>query len=222
MIRAYKIAIACTILTLGILALLNRTYLSTELTARLTELPDTIAALLMLLAVTVGIVLLVPNSILFFTSGALFGIKTGFLISFAGFVIGSTLAFLIARNLAREAIDRHAHDRITYLRNYISSAGWKAIAVLRVIPIMPAFLLNYLLGLTYVSLRDYVLVSALFIAPSCLLITFTGATGREILIAGEISLQSILILISMVILLIALRRVVSRRLGVRSEQNRAP
>lgn len=208
--RAYRLGLILSIAGIAVLGFLNRDYLQTGFINQLQELPLAVAVSLMLLITTVGIIALIPNSILFLATGALFGVTLGFLINLAGFVLGSTAAFLIARTVARDYIDQRAHKRIVFLTDYVSRAGWKAVAVLRVIPVMPAFLLNYLLGVTQIRLRDYVLTSGLFIIPSCFAITYTGATGRDLLAGEGISAQQILVLVGIIVGLVVLRRVMKR------------
>ena len=54
--------------------------------------------------------------------------------------------------------------------------GFKIVFLLRLSPVFPFALLNYMLGLTGVKLRDYVLASATGMLPGTLLYVYFGST----------------------------------------------
>lgn len=210
--KLIRIIALILIVLLAILAYSNREFLQDELVVEFGILPLWVSALIMVFVVALGVVLLVPNSILFVMAGALFGTRLGLVLSLGGFTLGATLAFLIARTLARDMIDRRAHSSIVQMSRYVSAQGWKAVAVLRAVPVMPTFLINYLLGTTQIRFRDYVWASAVFMTPSCFIITYAGATGRHLLTEESINAQRLLVAAALIIILVVFSVVVRRRL----------
>ena len=80
---------------------------------------------------------------------------------FAAAVIGSCMAFLIARYAARSAIERRVaqNPRFSAIDAAVADQGLKIVFLMRLSPVFPFNLLNYALGLTRVSFRDYTIAS---------------------------------------------------------------
>jgi len=134
----------------------------------------------------VAVVAFIPGSALTLASGAIFGVAKGTLLVFVAAVIGSTLAFLIARHGARAAIEKRiAGDaRFAAIDRAIGGEGRKIVFLLRLSPIFPFNLLNYGLGLTRVSLVDY-LIAGVGMLPGTLLYVYLGsAAGQAAAAAG--------------------------------------
>jgi uncharacterized membrane protein YdjX (TVP38/TMEM64 family) len=140
-----------------------------------------IVFVLLYAVVTVG---MVPGGILDVIGGALFGPYLGSLLDFAGGILGAALAFLVARYLARDWVERRARPRLQEVMRHVDAEGWKFVAFLRLVPVFPYNIMNYLLGLTRIPFHHYVLATAVFMAPSTIAYTWIGYAGRE-LIAGE-------------------------------------
>ena len=102
-----------------------------------------------------------PGSILTLAGGAIFGIARGTAIVFVGATTGAALAFLVARYLARSAIESKVADypRFAAIDSAIGEQGRKIVFLLRLSPVFPFNLLNYALGLTRVRFADYLVAS---------------------------------------------------------------
>jgi uncharacterized membrane protein YdjX (TVP38/TMEM64 family) len=134
----------------------------------------------------VAVVAFIPGSALTLASGAIFGVAKGTLLVFAAALLGSTASFLVARHLARAAIERRiAGDaRFAAIDRAIGGEGRKIVFLLRLSPIFPFNLLNYGLGLTRVRLVDYV-VAGIGMLPGTLLYVYLGsAAGQAVAAAG--------------------------------------
>lgn len=131
--------------------------------------------------VCVGTVLLIPASVLFALSGAVLGITAGFFAGLLGFTLGATIAFFIGRYLANDLVQQWGSRYLIRVNQFASDRGWRFIALIRLIPIAPAFVINYLLGLTHISSYHYTVGSALFIAPNCLFMTYLGYATQSLL-----------------------------------------
>ena len=116
-----------------------------------------------------------PGSILTLAGGAIFGIARGTAIVFVGATTGAALAFLVARYLARSAIESKVADypRFAAIDSAIGEQGRKIVFLLRLSPVFPFNLLNYALGLTRVRFADY-LVASLGMIPGTLLYVYYG------------------------------------------------
>lgn len=91
--------------------------------------------------------------------GALFGFWQGLLmVSFASSV-GATLAFLGARWLFGATVQRRFGDRLRVINDGIARDGAFYLFALRLIPVLPFFLVNLLMGLTPMRVGRFYLVS---------------------------------------------------------------
>ncbi|MDX1643154.1 MAG: TVP38/TMEM64 family protein [Thermoanaerobaculia bacterium] len=117
----------------------------------------------------------VPGSILTMAAGAIFGLWQGTLVVFLGATVGTALAFLLARYVARSAIERKlaGRPRFATIDRAVSGSGLKIVFLLRLSPIFPYNLLNYALGLTSVRFLDYV-VASLGMLPGTFLYVYYG------------------------------------------------
>jgi uncharacterized membrane protein YdjX (TVP38/TMEM64 family) len=133
-----------------------------------------------------AVVAFVPGSALTLASGAIFGVAKGTVLVFAAALLGSTAAFLVARHLARGAIERRiAGDaRFAAIDRAIAEEGRKIVFLLRLSPIFPFVLLNYGLGLTRVRLADYVVAGAGMLPGTLLYVYLGDAAGRAVAAAG--------------------------------------
>jgi uncharacterized membrane protein YdjX (TVP38/TMEM64 family) len=134
---------------------------------------------------TVATVGMVPGSILDVTGGALFGPILGSLLDFIGGCLGAAAAFVVGRYIARDWVESRAGPRLQDVMHSVDAEGWKFVAFLRLVPVFPYTIMNYLLGLTRIRFHHYILATAVFMAPSTVAYTWIGYAGRE-LIAGDV------------------------------------
>ena len=117
-----------------------------------------------------------PASLLGVAAGVLYGLPAGFALSGASTLGGALLAFALSRSVFRPAVTRFMAGR-TRLRQFdqlISRDGWRFACLLRVSPVMPFALTSYALGLSSISLRDY-LVGTLAAMPALFGYVLLGA-----------------------------------------------
>ncbi|MBI3192573.1 MAG: TVP38/TMEM64 family protein [Pedosphaera parvula] len=166
-------------------------------------------------------ILLLPGSVLTLGAGLVFGLVKGFLCVSIGSTIGATLCFLIGRYLARDWVARkiERNEKFKAVDQAIAQEGWKIVGLLRLSPVFPFNVLNYSLGLTRVSLRDYVLASWIGMMPGTMMYVYFGTLGRGIprdnplLIVGLIATVLATVLITR-----SAQRALARR--VRGDQER--
>src|SRR3989454_7842776 len=128
----------------------------------------------------VATVLMAPGSILTIGAGFAFGLGKGFLAVSAGATIGAALAFLIARFVAREKVETIAqrNDKFRQIDNAIGKQGAKLIFLLRLSPVIPFNLSNYLYGLTGVKFWPYLFASWIGMMPGTFLYVYIGTASK--------------------------------------------
>jgi uncharacterized membrane protein YdjX (TVP38/TMEM64 family) len=134
-------------------------------------------------------VVYIAGTALFFTglpltlgAGFLYGAIIGTLVVSPASVAGATLAFLIARYLARDWVTRRIkkYPQVAAIDRAIEKKGFKAVVLLRLQPVLPFNILNYALGLTSIRLRDYMLASWIGMFPATVLYVYLGSVMNDI------------------------------------------
>ncbi len=134
----------------------------------------------------IATVAFIPGSLLTLAAGAIFGLGQGTAYVFIGAVVGSSLAFLVARYVARRAVEKRLEDnpKFTQVDQAVAREGLKIVFLLRLSPAFPYNLLNYALGLTSVRFRDYVLASLGMIPATFLYVYYGKALGSLAAVAS--------------------------------------
>lgn len=134
-------------------------------------------------------VLLLPASVLTLGAGFVWGPFVGLAIVLPSATVAATTAFLLGRTVARGWVQRRVADspRFRAIDEAVGSGGFRLVLLLRLSPLFPFNLLNYVLGLTRVSARDFVLGSAIGMVPGTFLYLYLGSlvTSASQLLSGE-------------------------------------
>jgi uncharacterized membrane protein YdjX (TVP38/TMEM64 family) len=119
-------------------------------------------------------------------AGFAFGLWKGLLAVSAGATLGASLAFLVARFIARDKIQAIArrNEKFRKIDNAIGKQGAKLIFLLRLSPVIPFNLSNYFYGLTGVKFWPYVLASWIGMMPGTFLYVYIGAAGKAAVAAA--------------------------------------
>ncbi|MEO1340184.1 MAG: TVP38/TMEM64 family protein [Cyanobacteria bacterium J06635_13] len=146
-----------------------------------------IAPIAFMLIYVVATVAFLPGSVLTLGAGVLFGVVQGSLYVFIGSTIGATLAFLVGRYLARGWISQKiaGNQKFSAIDRAVGQEGFKIVALTRLSPVFPFNLLNYGLGVTGVSLKDYVLASIGMIPGTIMYVYIGSLAGSIATIGGE-------------------------------------
>ncbi|PPS01320.1 hypothetical protein GOBAR_AA19346 [Gossypium barbadense] len=129
------------------------------------------------------LVLAIPAIPLTMSAGLLFGSVIGtILVSISG-TVAASIAFLIARYFARERILKlvEGNKKFLAIDKAIGENGFRVVTLLRLSPLLPFSLGNYLYGLTSVKFVPYVLGSWLGMLPGTWAYVSAGAFGRAII-----------------------------------------
>jgi len=148
----------------------------------------TLGPILVALLYILCTVFVVPGSAITIGSGTLFGLKTGLFVAVIGANVGALCSFVLARTFLREKVARWAdgNPKFRSLDQAIGKQGFKMVLLTRLSPVFPFVLLNYLLGLTAVRPRAYVLANLVGMLPATFLFVYIGAAARDA-ITGQMS-----------------------------------
>jgi len=119
-------------------------------------------------------------TILTLAGGFLFGTWMGGFFVNIGATSGAVLAFMAARYLLREAIEKKFGKRLGSIQKGFESNGFNYLLTLRLIPLFPFFLVNLASGLTRIRLSSYALATAIGILPGSLVYSNAGAQLGQI------------------------------------------
>jgi len=148
----------------------------TTITAAIGRYP---AAPLGFLAVHIAASLLfIPRTLLAIVAGLLFGMGCGIVWAATGSVAGAVAGFLVARFVNSDLVDPR---RLGPIVGAVERGGWRAVAVLRLIPVIPHSLANYALGVTRLPLAAYALGSLLGQLPLTIAYVDLGAAGGRLM-----------------------------------------
>lgn len=107
-------------------------------------------------------------------AGSLFGAGTGFVLTLAASVIGSTIAQRAAAHMLRHAVRARFAPLIARHEAGIARHGAAYLFALRLLPFLPYWSANLLAGLSGMRLRAFIPVTTIGLAPSILLYTLAG------------------------------------------------
>jgi pyruvate/2-oxoglutarate dehydrogenase complex dihydrolipoamide dehydrogenase (E3) component/uncharacterized membrane protein YdjX (TVP38/TMEM64 family) len=123
------------------------------------EQPLTVAAVYFLIYV-LATALSIPGAVVItLAGGAIFGLWQGLLIVSFASTVGATLAFLASRFLLRDWVEARFGQRLADIHLGVDREGGFYLFTLRLIPVVPFFLINLLMGLTRMKVWTYYWVS---------------------------------------------------------------
>ena len=159
-------------------------------------------------SVILGTLLLFPTSLMIMLTGFLFGLVQGFVVVWIASLVASTVAFWIGRSLARPWIERKIHRKTTFVAidRAIQRKGFLVVLLTRLVMVLPYPALNYSLGLTSVSLRNYMLATNIGSVPPFFLFVYLGTTVNDIaaIINGDVRLEGTEMLVGLAALLVVI------------------
>jgi uncharacterized membrane protein YdjX (TVP38/TMEM64 family) len=133
----------------------------------------------------IATVAFIPGSVLTLGAGVLFDVPLGSLVVFVGATLGATGAFLVGRYLARNWVAKkiEGNQNFAAIDKAVGQEGFKIVTLLRLSPVFPFNILNYGLGLTGVSLKDYFLGS-IGMLPGTVMYVYLGSLAGNLATLG--------------------------------------
>ena len=143
----------------------------------------------------IATVCFVPGSLLTLGSGFVFGSAVGVgygvvlasVAVFVGATLGSIVAFLLGRYLMRDCVRTklvRKYPVIEAVDEALQNNGLKIFFLLRLSPIVPFNAINYIAGVTGISMKDYCL-ALIGILPGTILYCFIGASAGGLMEAEQ-------------------------------------
>ncbi|WP_323914711.1 FAD-dependent oxidoreductase [Aeromonas veronii] len=174
------------------------------------------ASLLFVLIYVLSTALSLPGASLLTLGGsAVFGVAWGLLlVSFAS-TIGATLAFLSARFLLRDWVERRFGDKLATFQSGMAKEGAFYLLSLRLIPIFPFFLVNLLMGLTPIRVSTYYWVSQLGMLPGTFVYVLAGSELGQLTSTGNILSPGLMVALTLLGLMPWLVKKLTDKLALR-------
>ena len=121
-----------------------------------------------------------PGELTGVVGGYVYGENLGFVLSTLGLTIGSWIAFELASILGRPFVERFVSREALHKFDFLTTnTGAMICFLLFLIPGFPKDYLCYLLGLSRMKLRTFLIVSVIGRIPGTYLLTIQGAKFRE-------------------------------------------
>jgi uncharacterized membrane protein YdjX (TVP38/TMEM64 family) len=131
-------------------------------------------------------------AILSLAAGAIFDAFMGTLCVIIGATVGAILAFLVARYLFRDVIQKKFGSRLEKMNRELEERGLNYLLFLRLVPVFPFFLINLGAGLTKLPLRTFFFGTMIGIIPGSFVFCNAGASLAAITSLSEVASPRVL------------------------------
>jgi len=176
------------------------------------------APLIFIVVMTATSLVFVPRTILVAAGGLLFGLWWGLLWGTIGSMAGSLVCFLLARYVNAGLVDEASLPRLAPALRAVERGGWRVVAFLRLVPVLPNTPVNYALGLTRIPFAGYAFGSLVGMVPMTFVWSELGASGNTALSGGSWITPTLLALALLAVSVVLPRLAVVRRsLGLSAE-----
>ena len=142
--------------------------------------PFKVAAVYFLIYVAATALSLPGAAIITLAGGAIFGLGWGTLIVSFASTAGATLAFLMSRFVLRSSIEDKFGNRLAEINKGIAKDGAFYLFTLRLIPVVPFFVINLVMGLTKMKALTFYWVSQLGMLAGTLVYVNAGTQLAQI------------------------------------------
>ena len=132
-------------------------------------------------------------AVLTLAGGAIFGLALGTLVVSFASTIGATIAMLISRNLLRDWVKNHFTDQMETINSGIIKQGALYLFTLRLLPAIPFFVINLVMGLTAMRTLTFFWVSQLGMMPATLVYVNAGSELGKVQTIDDILSPSLII-----------------------------
>ena len=106
--------------------------------------------------------------------GAIFGFAIGSVLVLVSATIGATIAFLVARYLFEDLVANKMGERVARIRESFRKEGALYLFSMRLVPVIPFFAINLLMGLTSIRTGVFFAASLIGMAPGTMVFVNAG------------------------------------------------
>jgi len=118
----------------------------------------------------------IPSEALLIFAGAVMNLYDVLIFGGMGLIIGSVIAFYIAKRGGRPLVVKIIGEKWTKtMDEWVSRNGTKAILFTRVVPIIPFDLVSYVSGITPIKFRNYAVATVIGAIPRVLFLAYAGS-----------------------------------------------
>ncbi|MES1927150.1 FAD-dependent oxidoreductase [Salinisphaera sp. T31B1] len=132
------------------------------------------AGLFLIVYIAVTALSLPGAAVMTLVAGALFGLGWGTLLASFASSIGATLAFLTARFVLRDWVQKQYGQRLKAINRGIEKDGAFYLFTLRLVPVFPFFVINLVMGLTPIRIATFYVVSQIGMLAGTLVYVYAG------------------------------------------------
>ncbi len=131
---------------------------------------------------TVAEILAIPAIPLTASAGYLFGVRDGTAVVLFSASIAAAISFIIGRTFLRSYVEKLLEDYPEFQKidKAIGKEGFKLMLLLRISPIFPFALSNYLYGVTSIQFWPFFWGTMLGFTPGTIAYVFTGEIGKSL------------------------------------------
>jgi uncharacterized membrane protein YdjX (TVP38/TMEM64 family) len=135
------------------------------------------AVLLFILIYAISVFAALPSLPLNLAAGFFWGGLVGGIYATVGVTLGGWASFAAARWLIGQPLTKKFNSQwLSKVQSEFDNGGWKFVAFARINPIFPTGPLNYLLGLTSLSNKGFLLTTCVFLLPPSIAVAYIGDT----------------------------------------------
>lgn len=142
---------------------------------------DPLAPLYVILLYTLAGLLAFPIVILIPATAMVFGPLPGLLYSLCGLVANASVLYAVGHVLGRETLHHYAGNRVRQISGRLARHGFVTVALLRLLPVAPFFLINLISGASPINFRTYTAATVTGIAPALIVMTLAGTQLKSTL-----------------------------------------
>ena len=162
-------------------------YLSFEYVQESRELITNFVSTNYLLSISLYILIYIVVVLFSLPGAAMMSLLAGFAFGMSGVLFvnlgattGSFGAFLFARFIFGDSLQKKYPEKLSKLNIEIETSGINYVLILRLVPVFPFFLVNLLLGLTKIRATTFIWTTALGIIPGSIAYVYAGKRLGEI------------------------------------------
>jgi uncharacterized membrane protein YdjX (TVP38/TMEM64 family) len=132
-------------------------------------------------------ILAIPAFPLTLSAGYLFGLNTGVAIVLFSATIAACIAFFIGKTILRSWVETiiNGNPKLAKIDRAIGERGFKLLLLLRLSPIFPFAISNYVYGASSIDFTSYVWGTMLGFTPGTIAYVYTGMAGKELMFSDK-------------------------------------
>ena len=132
-----------------------------------------------------SVIALIPTLPLNLLAGMIWGPWFGGVMAGCASTSGAAVTFLVARSMLGDIFARRFdNEMVTRVQQEFETKGWLFVGLMRINPVFPTGILNYVLGLTSIRFRPYLAATAVFLLPPSVVIAWIGKESGSLVLAG--------------------------------------